>query len=246
VELEPDRSLFNGWLFSAITRSASAVTACSTFLASEAASRVPGLSQKCVVIRNGVDVGLFRNAVPHHRDRRYFLCVGQVETHKGFDLAIAALAGIQDRLASVDLLIVGKGSQETALARQADSLGVSSRVEFLGKLEHGPIASIMRGSAAVLVPSRRESLGLVALEARVAGCCIAATKIGGVAEALAGYQVEWIVPESVEDLQRAMVALASLSTPAAGVNVQLHDKEIDSFSWYRCTREYLSVFGGLL
>jgi glycogen synthase len=245
VEGEPRLNRFNLWVFSAITRRAAVVTACSDFLARRAAALSPHIARKCVVIRNGVDLDLFRSAAPTRRVRPYVLCVGQLESHKGFDVAVTAFAQLSGERPELDLLIGGSGSQKEALAILATMLGVAARVVFLGALDPGRIASLMRGASAVIIPSRRESLGIVALEARAAGCAIAATNVGGLAEALDGYPVQWVVPEDVDGLSRAIIALCSGSTHAGTGSTGGERSRTVVSSWDQVAIEYLQVFRGI-
>jgi glycosyltransferase involved in cell wall biosynthesis len=90
-------------------------------------------SEKIQVLRNGVDLEMFRpvNRVKE-RDRlglvgRTLLSVGHLIERKGHDLVIGALP----RLPGVTLLIAGEGPERKALERQGRELGVRDRLRFL-------------------------------------------------------------------------------------------------------------------
>jgi glycogen synthase len=212
VDAEPQRNRLNRYLFRAIVRRAAVVTSCSDFLADLAAQIEPSVAEKCVVIRNGVDIDLFSKAAPHKQDRPYLFCVGQLEFHKGFDLVISAFARLAHSVPTVDLLLGGGGGQEQELVDQVRRMHLESRVKFLGRLGSEQVASLMKGSRGVIIPSRREPLGIVALEARVANTEIIASRVGGLVEALEGYPVSWVRPGDVDDLHRAMALLVAQGT----------------------------------
>ncbi|MBC7262132.1 MAG: glycosyltransferase, partial [Chloroflexi bacterium] len=186
VDGEPHRSRFNCWLFRAVLARADAVTACSRALLDQALQLAPDIAPKARVIHNGVDVELFVTARPCPHPRPYFLAVGQLLRHKGFDDLIAAYARAQADLAGFDVLIAGDGPERQSLEAQAVAEKLNGRVHFLGAVTREQVASLMRGAAVIVIPSRREPFGIVALEAMASGRPIIATPVGGLVEALEG------------------------------------------------------------
>ncbi len=245
VDGETLKNRFNRWVFCAMIRRAAVVTSCSDFLAQQAGLIAPALKTKCVVIRNGVNIELFSTAAAHKQDRPYVFCVGQLETHKGFDLAISAFGQLQHDFPDVELLIGGTGSQATALASESLKLGLGSRVKLLGKLDQARIASLMRGSKAVIIPSHHESLGIVALEARSAMATIIASRVGGLLEALDGYPVMWVEPHSVVELRRAIVSLLSGCSTDPPSSAQQSVRRTPVLSWAQTAEMYLKIYKAL-
>ena len=87
------------------------------------------------------------------------LALGRLHRNKGFDVAVRALA----RLDGGVLWLAGDGPERTALARLAESLGVGSRVRFLGWRDD--TAALLATADLVLCPSRHEPLGNTVIEA---------------------------------------------------------------------------------
>ncbi len=109
-------------------------------------------------------------------DRPLLLTVGRLVPVKNQELAIRALAEVDD----ATLAIVGEGPSLDALRRAARDAGVEKRVVFAGLR---PDARELIGAAdAVVLPSRAEGLPLVALEALAAGTPLVATAVRGVRE----------------------------------------------------------------
>ena len=111
------------------------------------------------------------------------LFVGRIQPLKRVDLAVEALA----RLARTDaqLVVVGGpsgpgGEAELRRVRAlADRLGVAERVRFVPPQPHHLLSSWYRAADVVVVPSRSESFGLVALEAAACGTPVVAAAVGG-------------------------------------------------------------------
>ena len=81
-------------------------------------------------------------------------------------------------------MVGGPSGQEgdAELARvlaQADQLGVRNRIRFVPPQPHHVLSTYYRAADVVLVPSRSESFGLVALEAAACGVPVVATAVGG-------------------------------------------------------------------
>ena len=124
-----------------------------------------------------------RAAIDVPVDVPVILFVGRIQPLKGPDVAIRALyeLGRDDAL----LLIVGgasgnEGDGELARARQlVDELGLHERVHFVPPQPHHILSSYYRAADVVIVPSRSESFGLVALEAAACGVPVVASAVGG-------------------------------------------------------------------
>ncbi|CAN5148859.1 D-inositol-3-phosphate glycosyltransferase [soil metagenome] len=132
------------------------------------------------------------------------LFVGRIQPLKGLDVAVAALAEL-DR-PDAELVVVGgpsgvDGPGELARVRDlVDDLGVSAQVRFVEPQPHHLLSTWYRAADVVLVPSRSESFGLVALEAAACGRPVVAASVGGlrtiVDHGRTGFLVEGRLPEA--------------------------------------------------
>jgi glycosyltransferase involved in cell wall biosynthesis len=182
VDGEPHQNRFNRWLFNAVLAQSEQVTACSQALLDQALLLAPGIATKAQVIHNGVDITLFVNARPYPHPRPYVLGVGQLASHKGFDLLIRAFGRVASRFPTVDMIIAGDGPEKEILQRLGEDVGLQGHIFFPGKISSTQVASLMAGSCFVAIPSYREAFGLVALEAMATGKRVLLTPVGGLPE----------------------------------------------------------------
>jgi D-inositol-3-phosphate glycosyltransferase len=111
------------------------------------------------------------------------LYVGRIQPLKGAPVAVHTLAALDRPDAS--LVIVGGASgldgeaEISKLHALVDELGFSGRVHFVPPQPHHILSSYYRAADVVLVPSRSESFGLVALEAAACGTPVVASAVGG-------------------------------------------------------------------
>ena len=108
------------------------------------------------------------------------LFVGALVRGKGLDLLLAALPGLPE---GVRLRVVGTGRQEGWFREQAARLGVTGRVDFLGRLPRDDLDLHYREASCVVVPSREpETFGLVGPEAFRHSTPVVAARVGGTGE----------------------------------------------------------------
>jgi D-inositol-3-phosphate glycosyltransferase len=123
-----------------------------------------------------------RRAVGLPVDRPVILFVGRLQPLKAPDLAIRTLAGLPSHHDAVLVVIggaSGAGGDVDGSRRLAAELGVTDRVRFVAPLPHHILSSWYRAADVVIVPSRSESFGLVALEAAACGVPVVASAVGG-------------------------------------------------------------------
>jgi glycosyltransferase involved in cell wall biosynthesis len=96
----------------------------------------PHLKDYSTVIFNPIPLNLIEfaknNDLSKIKKENYLLCIGRLETLKGFHHAIIAFAGIVKKYPYLRLKIVGKGSEEKKLKQLAIDNFVQDRVDFEG------------------------------------------------------------------------------------------------------------------
>jgi D-inositol-3-phosphate glycosyltransferase len=129
------------------------------------------------------DRGGARKALDLPPDGPVLLFVGRIQPLKGPDVAVRALAGL-NRPDALLLLVGGAsgaaGDDEMRLLRSLiTELGVEGQVRFIEPQPHHILSTYYRAADVVIVPSRSESFGLVALEASACGIPVVAGGVGG-------------------------------------------------------------------
>lgn len=240
-----------------ILREADAVTACSQHLLDEAIRAEPSIAHKGHVIHNGIDPERFTDKSFHFHPRAYGFAFGRLTHKKGFDMLLEAFAQAESAVPAIDLIVAGEGEERKTLELQAQRLGLESRIQFLGRVCPEEVVRLLNGALFVVVPSRCEPFGIVALEALGAGKPILATRTGGLAEFLTEFKAKFeqsknssfgsaplikLVEPDVEELAtglRQMFALAR-NHPGASRDYVMSDK----YSWAAVTRCYENVLVG--
>lgn len=156
-------------------------------------------SEKIRVIPNGVDEAVVQrppglNPLAGYRGDPTLCAVGRLTEDKGILLLLAALATLKGEFPGARLILAGSGPQEEELKEEARRLNLADCVHFCGRVD--TVAWIYDIADLLVLPSLREGLPCVLLEAMLAGLPVVASAVGAIPEALAGGELGKLVPPS--------------------------------------------------
>jgi glycosyltransferase involved in cell wall biosynthesis len=129
--------------------------------------------------------------------------VGRLIPIKGFDVLMRAFAQAREQVPELTLEVAGAGPLADRLRRDAPG-----GVTFLGRVD--PVAGVYERNAIVVVPSRGEGFGMVALEAAERGRATIVSRVGGLPEIVADGETGIVVPP--DDPDALATSIAALAT----------------------------------
>jgi glycosyltransferase involved in cell wall biosynthesis len=118
--------------------------------------------------------------------------VGRLEEQKGQRYLLAAVPDFVQQIPDLTVLLVGEGREVAALKRQAEELGINSRLHFLGTRRD--LSRIFAALDLFVHPSLWEGLPLTLLMAMGAGLPVVGTRVSGVTEVIEDGQNGCLVP----------------------------------------------------
>ena len=187
---------------------ADAVTAVSADLGAALRALAPDAAPE--VIPNGVDTGWWAPARGGDgardgdggRDASLAVAAGRLIPMKGFDLLLEAFAAGAPEGAR--LVIAGEGERLGDLEAQAWRLGIADRTTFAGRLDAAGLRALFHRAGLFVMPSRREGMPLVLIEAMAAGLPAVAAAVNGIPDVLGPGCGALVPPDDVGALAGAL------------------------------------------
>lgn len=165
------------------------------------------------VIPNGLAPEAFQTpgeTVPEH-----FAFLGRLDIgHKGLDLLVDAVAeGLRRTGGGLPpVLVIGDGPDRAALERLVRERGLAGSIRLVGRVEGAAKTALLARSHAVLMPSRYETFGIVAVEAQAAGVPLVTFDVGPLREVTGGHGTALVPPFDTRRFVDEMLAV--LDDPA--------------------------------
>lgn len=243
ISLIPRYSTPRRMIVDAARDCAAMITVCAAL--KDALVGLGGTAEKITVLRNGVDLELFKpedqaQARAAFGIKRGFAIasVGNLVELKGHDLVIEAIS----RIAGTELYIAGAGEEDSRLRTRAAQLGVADRVHFLGALPQTRLRMLLNAVDCLVLASSREGWANVLLEAMACGTPVVATNVWGTPEVVARPEAGVLIDErSASGIANGVAALRrKLPTrPATRAYAE-------QFSWDATTAGQLQLFDRVL
>lgn len=165
--------------------------------------RIPGIGVDTKRIENvTINRPQKRSSLGIERDTDFvLLSVGELNSNKNHETIIRAISSLGDP--TIQYLIAGTGDDQEHLERLIHELELTNQVHLLGFRDD--VIEVMKASDCFVFPSKREGLGMAALEAMAAGLPLITSNVHGIndysVEGVTGYKC---APNDIEGFARAI------------------------------------------
>jgi glycosyltransferase involved in cell wall biosynthesis len=140
-------------------------------------------ASKCEVVPIGIDPARFsltRSLKERSEEIRLkermpiILFIGRLIYYKGIEFLIGAMKDVEAKL-----IVIGEGPLGARLESLTESLSLTDRVQFLGRLENEEIPAYLHAAQVFVLPSiaNTEAFGIVQLEAMACGTPVVSTNL---------------------------------------------------------------------
>ena len=167
-----------------------------------------------------------------------------LDRSKGVDTLLRAARRVLDSRPKTAFLIAGDGRDRARLERLAWSLGINTKVRFMGQRSDN--LQILKAIDVFVLPSLSEGMGSVLLEAAACGAPIIATRVGGIPEVVSDGENGLLYPPG--DSQALAAALLRLldDRELAKRLAAEGARRLDRFSVDKMGRATEKVYDGLM
>ncbi|WP_168709273.1 glycosyltransferase [Arthrobacter sp. PAMC25564] len=158
------------------------------------------------------------------------VCVGSLSSIKSQDLAIKAMALLDDKYS---LTLIGAGPRMQALKDMATELGVQDRVHFTGHLARDQVMENLRAAALLLHCSVAETFGLVYVEAADLGIPVLSVSTRAARQLIPAYVPGWLCENDAASIAATIRRVASLPKPSDEAYVGAASRRAQEFGAIR-------------
>ncbi len=135
---------------------------------------------------------------------RVIISVGRLIEQKGHTVLLKAIPAVLQAEPDAYLVIAGGGGLGPALRKEAEELGIASRVRFLG--ERKDIPDLLRSADVFVFPSLWEGQGVALFEAMFSNLPIVASRTGGIPDVIKHEETGLLCePGNANELARALI-----------------------------------------
>ena len=183
-----------------LVREASFVVAVSDFSANWLSRGFPEFAAKIHRVYNGLDLSVFKSAVPGGRPVR-LLSIGRLIEKKGFSVLVEACRLLRSAGFHSVCQIVGEGPERNRLNELIQRYQLSATIRLMGPLPQTELVEILAQSSIFVFPAVRDSSGdtdnlpTVLIEAMASSLPIVATEVAGIPEIVQHNGNGILVPE---------------------------------------------------
>lgn len=132
-------------------------------------------------------------------DSKWVITIAELHKNKGLKFGIEAFSKMKN---PPIWIIIGEGEERDNLQMKINDLELSDKIFLIGYLENA--SSVLRAGDIFLLPSIKEGLPYVLLEAEQAELPLVATTVGGIPEYFSKNSNQIVKPKDVESLRLAM------------------------------------------
>ncbi len=155
------------------------------------------------VIYNGVGENFLQNQREYEMDRPYFLYVGNRRNYKNIPAMLEAFSQAD---IPQDFVFALSGHPDPEMDALIRSLGIETRVRFLGMIPEADLPAVYKGAHATLFVSKMEGFGLPVIESMASGTPVLTSSETSLPE-IAGGAAVCVSPDEVRAIRQGIEML---------------------------------------
>ena len=210
--------------------------------------------KKTKVIPMGVDDSIFNPNMKYNIKKSYnveghylILFVGRLSEEKGVAYLIEAMPEILKEIPNISLMIIGDGPEKNNLEELVKRLNLAKNIIFRGWIPNKDLNKVYRNADIFVLPSLREGLPVVLLEAMACGTPVVASKVGGIPDIIKNGENGFLIePKNSKEFADKIIRLLldeKLKQKFSEEGLKIVQKR---FSWNVVVEKFVEIYRDLL
>ncbi len=139
-------------------------------------------------------------------DSPLFCTVSRMANEKNVRFLLKGISSFKEKYKKpFKVLMIGEGPCKKAFEKQAEELGLSNEVSFLGGISNKELSNYYGASNAFLFASKTETQGIVIIEAFAQGLPVIAVRATGVSDLVVNQKNGFLVSEDINEFSQAIL-----------------------------------------
>lgn len=213
-------------------------------------------NQKAIKSYNALNIARFNEMTVNRNAKRASLnippdayvigSIGRLSEQKAYADLIDAFKLVRQTLPNSYLVLIGEGQLKSELLYQAETIGVSDHIRFLGS--RTDVEALLMTMDLFVNSSHWEGLPTVVMESMAAGVPVVATNVGGNRELILQEKTGWIVPAKQPAQLANSIVKVLRATDAERERVVAEAKRfvLERFTIGQIARQHEALYSALL
>ena len=199
-------------------------------------------------IPNGINVEDYNNADSNTArekygiENNYLLFIGRLNKIKGPDILLRSFELISSEVKNLDLVFIGPDEGlSSELRTLASKSGLLPRVHMLGYVPLDDKASLIKSSLLLTIPSRKEAMSIVVLEAGILGRPVLLTNVCGFEE-VERVNGGLVVEPDVNSFSEGLLKLLDMDNDLDQMGNNLKNFVRENYLWSKAAEQHIDAF----
>src|SRR5690554_4017054 len=198
-------------------------------------------------ITPAINIDLFQSETTElsSKERPVLITTGRLHWIKGYVSTLEALALLKEQGIDFVYKIIGEGKEYERIAFAAYQLGLTERVQFLGKLPHAEVKAELEKADIYLQYSIQEGFCNAVLEAQAMGKLCIVSNAEGLTENVLHGKTGWVVPKYSPYLLAEQIKKVLLMEEGeqARFSRNAMERVREEFNLEKQTKEFVDFYG---
>lgn len=203
------------------------------------------LNGEYLVVPNVVDVNVFKPSPQNDLHKKRFIHISSLnDKEKNVSGIIRAFAQAHQMNTNIELIIVGEGIDRPRYEALVSELGLSSSVEFKGRLMSTHLVNEINKSIALIMFSHYETFCLVIIEAFACGKPVITSNAGAIPDYMKPELGIMVTKNAEKELSAAILKMANEHTQYHSENIR--EFAVNHYSYEQVGAELNNIYESVL